>query len=771
MNRILKVFVTGDEQEKLPGVTRIIERYDGFVVVEAPQAVADALKQQYLEEDITAQYNIEVGQRQINTAIPRVDKSGKQVSHPAYEDERDLPRGPHHFLVQFIGPIKAEWLSGVEQVGGALRAPHGDFTYVVRANKESLQRIAKLPFVRWVGHLPYRDRIAPTALDFAGRGADDLGSVLPRTQVLPGTYTVEFFSGGDVPSGEAKAKSLGFTIVGRDEDARVLVVDTDHTSKQRVREQLEALSEVHGVRSIRERPVKRPSNDAAAVVMNTAAALGNTGLSLSGNGEVIGICDTGLDSGNPAAIHRDFTNRVSFIKSYPMTSIFDKEVKNPRANDGPADVDSGHGTHVAGSVLGSGAASAGLAGLVGPIRGLAHQAQLVFQAVEQEMQWKNPQFNIRPGRFILAGIPLDLTDLFSDAFNQGARIHSNSWGGGDPGAYDEQCEQLDRFVWNHRDFCIVVAAGNDGTDRDGDGVINAMSVTSPGTAKNCITVGACENNRPNFALTYGEGWPDDYPVPPFDNDKVADNPDQVVAFSSRGPTQDGRVKPDVVAPGTFILSTRSRLIAGNHFGWRRFGQSTLYMYDGGTSMATPLTAGAVALLREYLRTRQAIAVPSAALLKAALILGATRLPVIGVHGAVLDNDQGFGRVNIDLVVAPPAPARATFVEVQPGLTTGQFHSVNVTVNSGNVPLRVVLAYSDFPGATLVNNLNLIVRGPNGFVRAGNQTSGASPSLDTQNNVEVVHLDTPGPGVFTIQVVAANVPQGPQPFALAYAGGF
>jgi len=97
--------------------------------------------------------------------------------------------------------------------------------------------------------------------------------------------------------------------------------------------------------------------------------------------------------------------------------------------------------------------------------------------------------------YLLAGIPADLAVLLQDAYTRGARIHSNSWGGGDPGAYDAQCEQLDRFVWQHKDMCVLFAAGNDGTDKDGDGVINPMSVTSPGTAKNCITVGASENDR------------------------------------------------------------------------------------------------------------------------------------------------------------------------------------------------------------------------------------------------------------------------------------
>src|SRR5581483_5490107 len=89
-------------------------------------------------------------------------------------------------------------------------------------------------------------------------------------------------------------------------------------------------------------------------------------------------------------------------------------INNPGADDGPADVDSGHGTHVAGSVLGNGSSSAGLSGLTGPIRGLAFKARLVFQAVEQEMLWKKPEFAKKfGGRFVLSGLPLDLADLFA----------------------------------------------------------------------------------------------------------------------------------------------------------------------------------------------------------------------------------------------------------------------------------------------------------------------------------------------------------------------
>ena len=149
-------------------------------------------------------------------------------------------------------------------------------------------------------------------------------------------------------------------------------------------------------------------------------------------------------------------------------------------------------------------------------------------------------------------------------------------------------------------MCILFAAGNDGTDRDGDGKINPGSVTSPGTAKNCITVGASENLRRGFdSQKYGTWWPGDYPAPPFKNAPMADDPEQVVAFGSRGPTADGRVKPDIVAPGTWILSTKSTNRSAAPPPAGPFPMSSKYFYMGGTSMATPLTAGLVAAVRQH----------------------------------------------------------------------------------------------------------------------------------------------------------------------------
>lgn len=770
--RVLKVFCTKEERRKLGREFTILERYDGFVLLQGSPVVARRLAQEWVVEDITSQYAIRTGERVIKTASPRIDATGRTRPHAAYRRVRRLAPGPHHYLVQFIGPIKRAWLSGVKKAGGEPRMPYGGFTYVVRARETAVTRIAGLRFVRWVGHLPHGDRIASSAVESAGRARTDLAGALPRTKVLPGSYTVEFFDKGDLERAIPAVRRLGLKIVAEEPRACKLVVRAEGRRAD-IRRALAALSAVHGVRSVRERVLKRTSNDVAAGIMESARSLSSTasGLGLSGKGEIVAVCDTGLDSGDPATIHPDFSGRVAWIKSYPITPDLDKHVFNPGGDDGPADLDSGHGTHTAGSVLGSGASSAGL-GLPTPIRGLAFGARLVFQAVEQEMKWKDPALFKDPGRYILAGIPNDLKKLFGDAYSRGARIHSNSWGGGDPGAYDDQCQQLDEFVSSHRDFCVVVAAGNDGTDRDGDGKINPMSVSSPGTAKNCITVGACENRRTSFnGVRYGDWWPHDFPVPPFKNDPMADDPNEVVAFSSRGPTQDGRIKPEVVAPGTFVLSTRSTRIAPNNPAWGAFPPSKLYFFMGGTSMATPLAAGAVAVVREYLRKVQGIPNPSAALLKAALMAGARRLPKTAPPGTLLDTEQGFGRVGLDAVLAPAKPASARFLDVSAGLQTGQVYAHTLNVRSGKATLRIALAYTDAPGPALVNNLNLILTSPAGRTHVGNQPAGGSLTPDTSNNAEVIEVRKPAAGDWQLRVVASNVPQGPQEFALVCLGHF
>ena len=151
------------------------------------------------------------------------------------------------------------------------------------------------------------------------------------------------------------------------------------------------------------------------------------------------------------------------------------------------------------------------------------------------------------------------------------------------------------------------------------------------------------------------------------------------------------------------------------------------------------------------------------MLKSALLAGAS--PINGPAGAA-DNDQGFGRVNLDAVIAPPAPLKARFVDGA-GLGTGAQADLALDLDAGQ-PLKVVLAYSDYPGEALVNNLNLIVTGPEGMSHVGNAAGGAN-AFDSRNNIERVFVPAAAAGAWRVRVVASNVPQGPQPYGLTVIG--
>ncbi|HKO00651.1 MAG TPA: S8 family serine peptidase [Thermoanaerobaculia bacterium] len=425
-----------------------------------------------------------------------------------------------------------------------------------------------------------------------------------------------------------------------------------------------------------------------------------------------------------------------------------QEALSPRALESERPGRTRH--HVAGSVLGDGtSANAG----VGNVRGSAPAAKLVVQSV----------LDSGGG---LDGIPNDLHDLFGPPYTtDGARVHSNSWGFTSSalfGVYNSSAAELDDFVWNHRDLVVCFAAGNDGSDSNADGVVDRASVTPPGTAKNCITIGASENRRGTFKLTYGSGWPSDFPAVPLKNDRVANNADGMAAFSSRGPTRDQRFKPDVVAPGTFILSARSRDTSSG--GWE-VSADPLYMFEGGTSMATPLVAGSAALIREFLQ-KQGVAHPSAALVKALLINGAhdmTGQYVPSETGPTPNINEGFGRVDVAASIGAADTRKLTFFDEGAALTTGGSHTETITVAAQST-LKVTLVWTDPAGETLQNDLDLIVRA-NGVERHGNVAAG-SAAFDRNNNVEQVVFETvPAGATVTIIVKAFRTTLHAQPYAL------
>lgn len=458
----------------------------------------------------------------------------------------------------------------------------------------------------------------------------------------------------------------------------------------------------------------------------------------NGAGQQVAVADTGLDMGSVSRLHPDFS---SVRKGYSF-GLFARDWSDPQ----------GHGTHVSGSVGGSGSASEGR------MSGGAYGAEVIPQGM-----WSPVLNNLT--------VPTTLSDMFQPAYDDGARAHTNSWGSPrDLGSYTGMSQQVDEFMWNNPEFLILFAAGNSGVDGDKDGRIDEGSVSSPGTAKNALTVGASENylleggiQRTLGELLEGEPWG----VEPLASDRLSNNPTGIAAFSSRGPTRDGRLKPEIVAPGTNIVSVCSRVDGATQL-WGAYDEN--YCYAGGTSMSTPLTAGGAAVARQFLVERLNQPRPSAALVKALLMHSAENL-FPGQYGdrgkssgqeLLVDGPnmhQGFGR--LDMEAATNASALYHVVDNTQGLASSErfAHTLNL---EDSKPLKVTLVYTDAPASpsasrTLVNNLDLKV------VMNGQELLSDS----RVNNHEQIQLPSLS-GQVSIEVVGTNVPMGKngkQPFAL------
>ncbi|MGQ9582826.1 MAG: S8 family serine peptidase [Thermoplasmatota archaeon] len=442
---------------------------------------------------------------------------------------------------------------------------------------------------------------------------------------------------------------------------------------------------------------------------------------LNGRGIIIGLADSGVDYD-----HVCFRNGTS-EQGTPGPA----HRKLVRYNTSVDDWDQlGHGTHVAGTLAGD---SIETPGMYDPNDGVAFGARIAFyDIVDANGSWQPP---------LIRGI-------LGDAYASGATSHSDSWGD-DRKEYSLRAQRIDQFLWDHPDFLVFVAAGNSGPEPG--------SVLEPATAKNIVAVGAAVNG----------------------------NTTDVASFSAHGPTPEGLIAPTLVAPGQSLMSASS--------------DSTPYSYNSGyrtmhgTSMATPVAAGAGAIVEQYFREgfypggargSSAGFMPSGALRKAVLVLSCwDQLGGRFVDGPAPDFSQGWGKLKLldALYLAGDDRTPRLWVEdlyndsrASDGLATGETRTHHITANSSR-PLRVALVWSDWPGAGLVNDLNLEVTAPDGRVYRGNQllngSSAPSEAADATNTVEAVFLPTPIPGHYVINVTAVSVGSGGrQRYALAATGG-
>ncbi len=618
-----------------------------------------------------------------------------------------------YYLVQFVGPIPPEWKEEVSKQGAVLLDYIPDFTFIARMDKAARERVAAMPMVRWVGIYQPGYRLDPLLL------AQVLGTA--EISSGPQSVRVELFPDADISVLEEQIRRIGeVRSISRNDWGVLLQVQVPSG-------EIGALANLNGVRWIEPIPEYKIFNNIAVDIMNVRNVVWNT-QGLYGAGQIVAICDTGLDRGStaPANLHDDFEDGNGNSR---VIALIDLDGDPQSTADDP---NSGHGTHVAGSVLGNGKMS----GSNPPSHnypstcyaGVAPEARLYFQAVEDSQGY-------------LTGIPADLNNLFQPAYGAGARIHTNSWGSSQAGTYSIDSRNTDLFIWNNRDFTILFAAGNDGTDNNpADGFVDPWSMGSPATAKNCITVGATENNRPNPApnpnsWTWGTAWPDDYSVNPIRDDYTATDANGMAAFSSRGPAADNRYKPDVSAPGTWVLSVYSQANHPADGGTQYDGWGTppnrWYKYMGGTSMATPLTAGAATLVRQFYVERKGIT-PSAALIKATLVNGATDM-YPGQYSSPSEqpttrpnNVEGWGRVNVEASLFPASPRVLDYFDFTEGIQTNEWDTFVFNVGATQ-PFRTTLAWSDYPGTMaagggLVNDLDLDVTKPGGSVQYPNNAS-------------------------------------------------
>lgn len=437
-------------------------------------------------------------------------------------------------------------------------------------------------------------------------------------------------------------------------------------------------------------------------------------LGYDGSGVVTAVADTGMDSGRLGFLHPDLNDQIKALFFYgDVISAADEH---------------GHGTHVAGSVVANGMLGWGTVNDDGYLFGLgtAPGAKLVAQRIID-----------KTGSLFLTE---DFQQLALDAYREGVSVVNNSWGAEQSGRYDSYAAEYDGLVRDSdfqaegsQEMAYIFAAGNSGP--------GTQTLITPGVGKNVITVGASQSAR-EVLYIYEDGI-----------DAMAD-------FSSRGPTEDGRYKPDIVAPGTWISSTRSSSAPeGNEW----LGIDDHYTYMGGTSMASPLATGAAAVIIQYFREMCGEQSPSPSLLKALMISTATDMNDDYGTRPVPNNDEGWGRLWLPEVIGSD---RTFLCENQSVLLRqGEQWSREVLIKSSEEPLKITMAYTDVPGLpsavlSLVNDLDLQVTAPDGTVYYGNQflngssIPGSSP--DRRNNVEGFYLPEPMPGMYTVSITAFRV---------------
>jgi len=471
-------------------------------------------------------------------------------------------------------------------------------------------------------------------------------------------------------------------------------------------------------------PIYRKTLNVNAAISSAANLLIPAPYNLDGTGIRVGI----WDEAKVRSTHQELAGRVVIMD--PSTSI----------------TDSDHATHVAGTI--------GATGVVTNAKGMASKVSI------NSYDWNSDYTEMTSAGAVLA---TDSSKIPLSNHSYGYSATTN-----DMGVYNSEPSNTDALASSLPYYLIFWAAGNSRTAVGSDPALNSsggyQSITYDALAKNIMTVGAVEDavsggqrSLANASMTY---------------------------FSSWGPCDDGRIKPDIVANGWDLYSCSS-------------SSDTSYISKSGTSQATPSAMGSAALLEQLYARQFSGQRMRASTLKALMIHTADDL---GNPGP--DYQYGWGLINVkaaaDVVLAHKADTnRPKLIEgtLSRTISGSKTYTNNYTfVWDGVSPIRATLAWTDPAGfaqtmtdsrtPNLVQNLDLKIIAPNGstnlpyvmpFVGAWTQASMSLPAIRGKNNVdnvEQVYLESPSTGTYTASVTLDGTLArgGSQVYSLIITGG-
>lgn len=693
------------DRERAAGVGAIVQDYGAFVIVAKDRAV-EAKNFGLIEQPIETTINLPGASFD---PIKDTPSGSLRLGPGAAAPEKG------YYIVQFGGSVTDEWLKSVSDAGVEVLqyVPHQAF--FVYADAESIARIADHSRVRWIGRYAAEAKISnvlKSQLDAARKVTVLERGISPIATTKKGSamFEIGVFARADLDefTSELTASyAKGFVKASRLQHNYFNVVRVE--LKLSDIEAVAAMPDVVGIEPIipTKNEDERSNQIVAGNYLNTTTILGPgynpaSQFGYDGTNVTVSVVDDGVGIPGDGDFYISTLNAANGPLRGASAGAF------------------GHGhlnaTIIAGSTP------------YGPLDSLFYNYGLGVAP-------RANIINIPRNRLGYTGTD---EDVYNDSVvtpgpnGAGALISNNSWGNGTNGnVYSGTVEgRFDGYV---RDasldggidpITLIFSAGNDG----------ANGLTRPKVAKNVISVGNSESLRTDLGGT------------------SANNIDDLASDSSRGPTADNRIKPDIVAPGTAITGGRSGTdsLRGNI--------GTAHRWSTGSSHSAAHVTGMAAVFANYWYSTNFGFRPSPALIKAALINSARDMNGENSAAAIPNGNEGWGRPNMKGMLNTGVGMK--YVNDQVALSDpGQAFEIVGSVADGSKPVRVTLVWTDPPGISdpaLVNNLDLTVT-VDGVTYKGNVFSNGNSvsggSYDTRNNVENVFLPA---GIPTGRSLVVNV---------------